>query len=156
MHRLLAPCLFLLVGGCGAQDSLNSPCRLDDPFGGCWLPVTAQEFAGNWPLAVDAGELRCHRVEPTTVPVFRPAGSKVEYSFAGTWSRDLFPNLFDADVAGLWMCDPRFGGPEPEPGCLRVLRGDFEDWAESVCGPVMQAPGSRLSPHPDARRRSPQ
>lgn len=50
LRLLLVPCLFLLAGGCGTQDS---PCPPDSLFGDCWLPVSAQEFTGDWPLTVD-------------------------------------------------------------------------------------------------------
>ena len=148
----LALCL-PLVGGCVDPDA---PCRLDSLYGDCWLPVSAQEFDGDWPLTVGAGELRCHQVRssPLVLPVFRPAGSETEYSF-GLGSQH-FPDLFDADTEGLWACNPNpmLARIQTTAGlCLRVSSGDFADWGKSTCGAPLFYSSNELPPHPGARRR---
>ena len=73
----------------------------------CWLPVSAAQFAGDWPLMVSAGHLRCHQVEesPAVVPVFRPIDSITEYSL-GPWSQG-FPQTEAVAEGVVRVSDPR-------------------------------------------------
>ena len=72
--------------------------------------ITSEDFqAGEWPLTVDGGTLRCERqtgeASAVVLPIFRPDGSDSEFSF-GPWSQS-YPDLFGArSDLWAWNHDP--------------------------------------------------
>ncbi len=117
-HCALAALLFVVPAACGPETR-----------------VTSEEFqAGDRPLTVDGGSLRCERRGSVVLPVFRPDGRDAEFSFR-MHSQD-YPDLF-APTSPLWAWDTEQRDAAGEP-IGRISYLPFAEWAEAICGPRLQ------------------